>query len=145
LDDGATLWISYISNSEGHGGAAVTLQSADSKEGIGFRVNNRERQTVVIIDGKLSDTRIGGYSHNTPSLAVGKFVWGKNGENDTFDQMGPRSKLEPREFGRPFKKFPFNIDQTKLSRLVFSHGNEGNSFDEIRIGATYESVTGAKK
>jgi hypothetical protein len=145
LDDGATLWISYISNSEGHGGAAVTLQSADSKEGIGFRVNNRERQTVVIIDGKLSDTRIGGYSHNTPSLAVGKFVWGKNGENDTFDQMGPRSKLEPREFGRPFKKFPFNIDQTKLSRLVFSHGNEGSSFDEIRIGATYESVVGGKK
>ena len=37
---------------------------------------------------------------------------------------------------------PFNIDQTKLSRLVLS--GEGQ-FDEIRVGPTFESVIGQAK
>ena len=70
---------------------------------------------------------------------VGRLTWGKNGENDRFVpfHVGPDLKLPEKE-GR--ESVPFNIDQTKLSRLVLS--GEGQ-FDEIRVGPTFESVVGS--
>jgi len=69
---------------------------------------------------------------------VGRIIWGKGGENDSFVpfHVGPDLKLPEKE-GRA--SVPFNIEQRKLSRLVLS--GEGQ-FDEIRVGPTFESVVG---
>jgi len=142
LKDGATMWISYVVSLSKQGRSVVSLQSHDLKEGIGFRSSGLELQTAVVTNGKLTDTRVGVHPRNTAVLIVGKIVWGKDGENDSFNQMVLGPDLKPQKFGRPFKKHPFNIDQTKLNRLVLFSGGEGASFDEIRVGATYESVIG---
>jgi len=69
---------------------------------------------------------------------VGRIVWGKDGEDDTFVpfHVGPDLK-QPEKPGRA--SAPFNIDQAKLRLLVLQ--GEGQ-YDEIRVGPTYESVVG---
>lgn len=72
---------------------------------------------------------------------VGRIIRGKDGGIDSFVpfHVGPGLKLPGKE-GRA--SVPFNIDQTKINRLVL--GGEGQ-FDEVRVGATYESVVGGGK
>jgi lysophospholipase L1-like esterase len=150
LDDGATLWMSYVFAAgpeifpgqrcdTRNGGGVVTLRSEDMKEGVGFQASGRQYETAVVVDGKVKARRITGTRPNTPILVVGRITWGKDGQSDTFVpfQVGPDLKLPEKE-GRHAE--PFNIDQTKLSRLVL--GGEGQ-FDEIRVGPTFESVIGA--
>lgn len=78
---------------------------------------------------------------------VGKIVWGKDGENDNFYPMWPEQNLkQPKENTKGKYRFlrepgAFNINQTRLTRLVLQQGGE-NSCDEIRVGPTYESVVG---
>ena len=152
LEDGATLWISYVfaagpeihgqKHDHRNGGGMVTLRTEDMKEGIGFKAHSRQFETAVVRGGKLKAVRITGTRQNTPILVVARIIWGKDGENDSFvpfPNIGPDLKLPEKE-GREFG--PFNIDQSKLSRLVLS--GEGQ-FDEIRVGATYESVVGGGK
>jgi len=143
LDDGATLWMSYVfvkvvpmPHRSGPGG--FSLRSKDLKEGIGFKAD-RQFETVVYVDGEGSGVRITGVRDETPTLVVGKIVWGKDGADDTFIPYTPGFDLKlPEEHGRPAK--PFNIDQSKLSHLMIQQ--EGH-LDEIRIGPTFESVIGA--
>jgi hypothetical protein len=146
LEDGATLWLSYVfiaSSQPKHthrsGGGVVTLRSADMQEGVGLRGSGRQYETVIVIGGKEKAVRITGTRPNTPILVVARITWGKNGENDSIVpfHVGPDLKLPEKE-GRHFKP-PVNIDQSKISRLVLS--GEGQ-FDEIRVGATFESVVG---
>ncbi len=146
FEDGATLWISYVfTTGKGathrQGGGEVTLRSEDLAEGVGFRSTARQYETVVVVKGQVQPRRITGTRPNTPTLVVGRIVWGKNGENDSFVpfQVGPDLELPEKE-GRA--SVPFDIDQSKLSRLVLS--GEGQ-FDEIRVGPTFESVVGAGK
>lgn len=152
LDDGATLWISYVfaagpdifpgqNNSLRNGGGIITLRSEDMQTGIGFKALARQYETLVVREGKESAVRIAGMQENTPTLVVGRITWGKDGTDDSFvpfPNIGPDLKLPEKE-GRHFKP-GFNIDQSKLSRLVL--GGVGQ-FDEIRVGPTYESVIGA--
>jgi hypothetical protein len=145
LKDGATMWMSYVYHvprkTERHWGT-VTLQSDDHQHGIGFRHSYRQTETVVILDGEMSRVRIGPSTKDADTLLVGKFVWGKDGEDDHFYPYTPGKDLKlPEDYGRQPK--PFNIDQTKLNRLVLQDGTTC-SFDEIRVGPTYESVIGAK-
>ena len=143
LEDGATLWMSYVflANQEHEhrqGGGIISLRSEDLKEGIGFKATGRQYETAVVRDGKVETRRITGTRPNTPILVVGRIVWGKDGGNDSFVpfHVGPDLKLPEKE-GRA--SVPFNIDQTGINRLVL--GGEGQ-FDEIRVGASYESVVG---
>ena len=143
LEDGATLWMSYVFLASGEhehrqGGGIVTLRSEDLKEGVGFKATGRQYETAVVLGGKVETRRITGTRPNTPILVVGRITWGKDGETDSFVpfHVGPDLKLPEKE-GRA--SVPFNIDQTKISRLVLS--GEGQ-FDEIRVGATFESVVG---
>lgn len=145
LKDGATMWMSYVFLAEANpqlshrsGGGTVTLRSEDMQEGVGFKGHGRQYETVVVLDGKEQTRRITGTRPNTPILVVGRLTWGKNGENDSFVpfHVGPDLKLPGKE-GR--HSVPFDIDQTKLSRLALS--GEGQ-FDEIRVGPTFESVVG---
>jgi alpha-galactosidase len=143
LKDGATIWMSYVfiageGSTHRQGGGIVTLRSADMQEGLGFKAGGSQYETAVVLGGKVMPRRITGTRPNTPILVVGRIVWGMNGENDSLVpfQVGPDLKL-PNKEGRA--SVPFNIDQTKLSRLVLS--GEGQ-FDEIRVGPTFESVVG---
>jgi hypothetical protein len=145
LEDGATLWMSYVfltSSEYEHrtGGGTVTLRSEDMKEGLGFNAAG-QYETVVVVDGKKQARRITASRPNTPMLVVARITWGKDGADDSFVpfQVGPDLKLPAKE-GR--HSVPFNIDQSKLSRLVLE--GEGQ-FDEIRVGPTYESVIGGGK
>ena len=144
LRDGATLWMSYVfrhSTEHEHrqGGGIVTLRSEDLKQGVGFRSHVRQYETAVVLDGKVQPRRITGTRPNTPILVVGRIIWGRDGEDDSFVpfHVGPDLKLPEKE-GRA--SVPFNIVQTRLNRLVLS--GEGQ-FDEIRVGPTFESVTGS--
>lgn len=143
LEDGATLWISYVfyvtkEIEHRQGGGTVLLCTEDLKEGVGFQTGTGEYRTAVLVDGKLKPVRITSARSETPTLVVGKIVWGKDGENDSFVPYMPGPDLkQPDEHGRA--SAPFNIDQTKLSLLVLQ--GEGQ-FDEIRVGPTYESVIG---
>lgn len=147
LKDGATMWMSYVYQVSGKGSAVVTLQSDDLKEGIGFCHTEGETQSAVILGGKMLNVRIGSAKFMKDTLMVAKIVWGKDGENDKFYPMIPAEDLkEPQaDVGgkRPYLRepAPFNIDQSKLSRLVFQKGGDA-AFDEIRVGPTYESVVG---
>ena len=142
LEDGSTLWISYvfyITNDIEHrqGGGTVLLCTEDLREGVGFQTTD-EYRTAVVVDGELKGVRITSSKLETPTLVVGKIVWGKDGENDSFVPYSPGHDLKlPEEHGRA--SAPFNIDQTKLRLLVLQ--GEGQ-FDEIRVGPTYESVIG---
>lgn len=147
LDDGATLWISYVFMAQKNpketarkGGGSVTLCSEDMQQGIGFKAVGRQYETVVVRDGKEAVVRIASIQEDTPTLVVGRIIWGKDGADDSFVPflVGPDLKLPEKE-GRHFKP-TFNIDQSKISRLVLS--GEGQ-FDEIRVGQTFESVIGA--
>ena len=46
----------------------------------------------------------------------------------------------PEKHGRVFEE-PFDIDQSKLSRLVLE-GGPTSDVDEIRVGPSFESVVG---
>jgi hypothetical protein len=144
LEDGATMWMSYIFYAgEEHelrrGGGNVTLLSDDLKQGVGFEAMKNRYVTVVVKDGEVGSHLITGMRPKTPTLVVGKITWGKDGEPDSFVSLhvGPDLK-RPEKYGRAAA--PFDIDQSKLSRLVLS--GEGQ-FDEIRVGPTFESVIGA--
>ena len=148
LKDGATMWMSYVFIAETapqlthrSGGGIVTLRSEDMQEGVGFKGTGRQYETVVVVEGKEQPRRITGTRPNTPILVVGRLTWGVGGADDSFVpfHVGPDLKLPEKE-GR--HSVPFNIDQSKLSRLVLS--GEGQ-FDEIRVGPTFESVVGGAK
>jgi hypothetical protein len=125
-----------------NGGGLVTLRSEDMKQGVGFTADGRQYKTSVVMDGKEKGVRVTGTLANTPTLVVARITWGKDGEPDSLVpfQVGPDLKLPEKE-GRHFKP-AFNIDQTKISRLVLSGKGQ---FDEIRVGPTFESVIGAGK
>ena len=143
LADGATLWISYVFHvtqeiEHRQGGGTVLLCTEDLEEGVGLLASPREYQTAVVVNGKLLGRRITSSKLETPTLVVGKIVWGKNGENDHFVPYTPGHDLkQPEKHGRP--SVTFNIDQEKFSLLVLR--GEGQ-FDEIRVGPTYQSVVG---
>ena len=145
LDDGSTMWISFLIHLEGSGkGARVSLQSADGKEGIGFAHRGRT-YSFVIQDGAEKEHLFSkGVITGTTYLFVAKMVWGKDGEPDQWiPYFVPDDLKLPKKHGRIFTD-PVNIDQSKLSRLVLDGGDASN-VDEIRIGPTFESVIGGGK
>ncbi len=143
LEDGTTLWISFVyDNRDGGRGACVSLQSADGKEAIGF-IHDRATNTYFMHDGVEKKQLLNNGVAKGPNLFVGKMVWGANGELDQFLPYNMERDMKlPEKTGRTLA--PFNMDQSKLSRLVFK-GGRGSDVDEIRVGPTFESVIGAGK
>ena len=149
LKNGATMWMSYVSFMPASGGGqnTVTLESDDHKDGIGFLHKEGQFETLVVLDGKVVRRRIGPSGKGRVVLMVGMFAWGKDGKNDNFYPMWPEQTLKQATRNTKgkyrFLREPeaFNIDQTRLTRLVIQQGGK-NCFDEIRVGPTYESVVG---
>lgn len=143
LEDGATVWISFlyrIHQTNGQG-ARLSLQSADGKEAIGFD-HKGVTNTFVIQDG-VEKWRLltKGVRSDTTYCFVGKITWGKNGKPDQLLPYHVQKDLKlPEKPGRVLEE-PFDIDQSKLSRLVLE-GGESSDVDEIRVGPSFESVVG---
>jgi hypothetical protein len=143
LEDGATLWISFlyhIHETRGQG-ARVSLQSADGKEAIGFD-HKGVTNTFIIHDG-AEKTRllVKGVMPATTYCFVGKITWGKDGEPDQLLPYQVQQDLKlPEKPGRVFEE-PFNIEESKLARLVLE-GGAASDVDEIRVGPSFESVVG---
>ena len=124
LEDGATVWISFlyhIHQTRGQG-VRVSLQSADGKEAIGF--DHKGVTNTFIIDDGAEKRRL--LVKGVPDQLVPYHV-----QKDL--------KL-PEKPGRVFTE-PFDIDQSKLSRLVLE-GGATSDVDEIRVGSAFESVVG---
>lgn len=146
LEDGATVWFSFlyrINQTRGQG-ARLSLQSADGKEAIGF--DHRGVTNTFNIHEGIEKQRllVKGVRPATTGYLACKITWGKDGAPDQMlpYHVGQDLKL-PEQHGRVFTE-PFDIDQSKLSRLVLQGGKESD-VDEIRIGATFESVVGLGK
>jgi len=141
LKDGAEMWIGFLFHTRKGGGVRVSLQSADGKEGVGFF--EKGATNSFIIQGGEEKTRlfVKGMLPDTTYLFVARMVWGKDGQPDQWIPYFVAEDLKlPETPGRLFTE-PFNIDQSKLSRLVLQ-GGEGSPLDEIRVGPTFESVVG---
>ena len=144
LEDGATVWISFlyhIHQTRGQG-ARVSLQSADGKEAIGFD-HRGVTHTFVIHDGaEKRRLLVKGVRPATIYYFVGKITWGKDGKPDQLLPYHVKQDLKlPERHGRVLTE-PFDIDQSKLSRLVLQGGG-ASDVDEIRVGPTVESVIGS--
>ena len=96
----------------------------------------------MVEDGKEKKRLfVKGMLPNTTYLFAAKMVWGKDGQPDQWiPYFVPDDLKLPEKPGRVFTE-PFNIDQSKLSRLVLK-GGDGSNVDEIRVGPTFESVVG---
>jgi alpha-galactosidase len=143
LEDGATVWISFlyhIHQTRGQG-VRVSLQSADGKEAIGF--DHKGVTNTFIIDDGAEKRRllVKGVRAATTYYFVGKITWGEDGEPDQLLPYHVQKDLKlPEKPGRVFTE-PFDIDQSKLSRLVLE-GGATSDVDEIRVGSAFESVVG---
>lgn len=145
LEGGATMWVGFLVHLHGKGkGARISLQSADGNQGIGF-VHNGTISSFAIQDGTRKDRLfVKGVTPDTTYLFVAKMIWGKDGQPDQWiPYFVPKDLKLPEKPGRIFTE-PFNIDQSKLSRLVLD-GGEASDVDEIRVGPTFESVVGRAK
>ncbi len=145
LKDGAEMWISFLFYTHKSGnGANISLQSADAKEAIGF-THKGVTESYVFENGKEKKRLfVKGMRTAQTYLFVAKMVWGKDGQPDQWIPYFVDDTLKlPEKHGRIFTE-PFNIDQSKLSRLVL-RGGDASDVDEIRVGPTFESVTGQAK
>lgn len=143
LEDGATVWVSFlyrIHQTRGQG-ARLSLQSADGTEAIGF--DHKGVTNTFIIHGGAEKRRLlvkGVRPATTYHLAC-KITWGRDGEPDQLLPYHVQKDLKlPEKPGRVFTE-PFDIDQSKLGRLVLE-GGTASDVDEIRIGPSFESVVG---
>ena len=119
----------------------VSLQSADGKEAIGF--DHKGVTNTFIIDDGAEKRRllVKGVRAATTYYFVGKITWGEDGEPDQLLPYHVQKDLKlPEKPGRVFTE-PFDIDQSKLSRLVLE-GGATSDVDEIRVGSAFESVVG---
>jgi alpha-galactosidase len=143
LDDGAEVWIGFLFRTLKKGpGVNLSLQSDDGKEAIGF-IHKGVTESYVFENGKEKKRLfVKGIRAPNTYLFVAKMVWGKDGQPDQWIPYFVADDLKlPEKHGRIFTE-PFNIDQSKLSRLVLKGGDASHA-DEIRVGPTFESVVGA--
>jgi len=145
LNDGATLWFSLLVkplNSSNVVGEVFLGNSLTPASGVGFQVSRTRLNYWVDTKGKgvRNLCSNGGLSLHRTQLIVGKLTWGTGGANDSFILYLPGTDLE---LAKPQRSAtPFNLDQSTFDRFSIIARNALASFDEIRFGATYESVIG---
>jgi len=164
LSDGATLWFSYVFQKAANGGSneqsgfafgtdLVTpafngLNMANSGFGLGAFTNS----SGVTASSWTAGTRTGGTAAalqtlNTPTLVIGKIVWGANASANETITLYTRAlnniATEPTTGGGV--RAVAGFDQTALDTISFGQRNSGDVqiYDEIRFGANYADVSPA--
>jgi hypothetical protein len=162
LDDGATLWFSYVfqktanGGSNEHSGFAFATQRVNpafnglnlnaAGEGFGVYTNS---SNVVASSWSNTTSRVGGGSSALQSLGnatlvIGKIEWGAtSGDNETltvYTRALDDIATEPTTGGGV--RTVAGFDQTLLNTISFGQRNSGGTqfYDEIRFGATYADV-----
>lgn len=158
LDDGASLWFSVLVRTGGDiatngdlGFALGTdqlnsgnnLPVANSGQALGFTFKqNQIRASHWAPTLNRSSTNSGnGASPDTLSLVVGKITWGDTSE--TIEIYRPATNLI---LGNAVSTYTTsaNLNQSQFDTVSFSSksATPAHLFDEIRFGASYESVIG---
>ena len=164
LNDGATLWFSYVFQKTANGGsneqsgfafgtdrvnpAFNGLNMQNSGFGLGVFTNSSN----VSASSWTGGTRTGGGSVSlealsSATLVIGKIVWGATaGDNETltlYTRTLTDFVTEPTTGGGV--RAVAGFDQTALNTISFGQRNSGgvHTYDEIRFGATYADVSPA--
>ena len=161
LDDGATLWFSFIAGLQDGANRtntrlAVALGAGSFGTGTGdFFISGGTGVGVYMTNGvphaASFPADIGGASpdnNNSPQyqvgqfdLIVGKITWGANGGSvDTIELYKPGTDLVLP--GSPISTHTVVVDQSTYDTLTFRR-NDRPLLDEIRFGASYDDVIGA--
>lgn len=162
LDDGASLWFSALVQTGGDiatngdlGFALGTdqidagnnLPISNSGQALGFTFENNQLRASHWVPGDLIRSSTNGGNSASPDtlyLVVGKITWGASSE--TIEIFRPDTNLS---LGVAVSTYttPGNLDQAQFNIVSFGSksATTAHLFDEIRFGASYESVIGLGK
>jgi len=158
LNDGATLWFSVVvgpgpqshdrniylalanhSFNTGLNNHWIDDDGAQVGSGVGIhmagnRVYATEYTNASFLDGSWDDSA-GLVLAGQHRLVIGKITWGAT--SDTIDLYLPKEDMILPN--TPSSSLSVNVDQSIYDTLTFERGKDV-IFDEIRLGATYQSV-----
>lgn len=163
LDDGATLWFSYVFQKTANGGSneqsgfafgtdRVTpafngLNMQNSGSGFGVFTNG----SAVVASSWAGGARTGGAGGNNtltlsePTLVIGRIVWGATVTDNEVLTIWTRAlddiDTAPSTGGSVRTSGP--LDQSAFDTISFGQRNSGGiqTYDEIRFGASFASVS----
>ncbi len=161
LNDGATLWFSYVFQKTSNGGSNEHSGFAFGTDRVNPAFNGLNMQnsgygfgaytnaTSVVASSWSGGTRTGGtgvglVALSTPTLVTGRIVWGATPVDTETITLWTRAlddiATEPTTGGGVRTTAAF--DQTALNTISFGQRNSGGvqTYDEIRFGATYADV-----
>ncbi len=162
LNDGATLWFSYVflktanGNTNEHSGFAFGtdrvnpafngLNMQNSGSGFGVYTQNSNVTASSWSGGSRTGTnQVALQALGTPTLVIGKIEWGATGTDDDILTLWTRAlddiATEPTTGGAV--RNAGALDQSTFDTVSFGQRNSGGTqtYDEIRFGATFDSVT----
>jgi len=145
LADGATLWFSMLVkplDSSNVSSQVMLGNSVGESNGVGINISNTRLDYRVVTNGLGANNVCsnGALSLLKTQLLVGKLTWGTGGADDSFLLYLPGTDLT--HSGASRSADPFNFDQSAFDEITIFMQNSG-TVDELRFGATYDSVTGA--
>lgn len=162
LDDGATLWFSYMYEKTSGGGAnewAGFAFGTDRLDASFSGANMTNAGNGVGLTTRGEDVRVATWSgggnaaqgstlsvgFNTSVLIVGKVEWGLTGGDDETITVYVVDPTDLGTLGTGASKTVAGFDQTQLDTISFTQRNAGTPgtsiYDEIRFGASLEDVT----
>jgi len=148
MDDGATLWFSFIVKGQGSNqnfflAIGNTTQQylywSDNGDGIGVRLDNACKVYAAIYNGdtKVYSALESTYTTGDEYLVVGKIEWGSS--SDTITVYTPDTADLALPAGKSISSVA-NLDQSTFDTLCIYGVGASPAIDEIRFGATYEDV-----
>lgn len=160
LNDGATLWFSYVFQKTANGGSNEQSGFAFGTDRVNPAFNGLNMQgsgygfgvftnvSSVVASSWTAGARTGGggvglQALSTPTLVIGKIVWGVGVANETltlYTRALDNIATEPTTGGGV--RTVAGFDQTALDTISFGQRNSGgtHTYDEIRFGATYADI-----
>ncbi len=166
LDDGATLWFSFLYTKSAGGGAAERSgwafgtdhlikdgtggQMSNSGNGLGMQSENRNIQPSTWVGGGAGNRADGTTfaSFGDTVMVVGRIVWGATSDDvETLTLWTPDTEDLPANvaaLGEGWSTTMPGVDQTEFDTISM-HGDNSNAahfYDEIRFGRTFDIVMG---
>lgn len=161
LDDGATLWFSYVfrkdtgGGSNEKGGFAFGTERLDgafngtnminSGNGLGVITNNTSLSAASWSGGGNGSTGGShGLTYGDAVFVVGKIDWGVDGLADEQITLYTPSLTDLGTLGSGVTQTLSAVDQSLFDTISFTQRNSGGTdqfYDEIRFGSTYADVS----